>query len=220
MRSEYVDNAVFDLILRRMTPDNALAVRLSLVTGLRIGDCLKVRVGDIRGNKLHYVAEKTNKKGCATLPPGMAKVLKRNARDGEFVFAGRKPGTHRTRQAVWSDLKKCAREIGVAENVTPHSARKGFAVESVKELPFSEVQRLLQHTSSGVTLLYTNADKMQKNVEKIHNSAPLTQKMCENCVFSCGLDVFAELVANKLLRAFNQANLSPGARAPGGGGGE
>jgi integrase len=215
MRSEYVSSEVMELALKKMSPDNALAVRLSLATGLRIGDCLKCRVDELRDGKLFYVAQKTGKIGTAVIGSKLEKELRLNSGGGVWCFPGRDGTKPRTRQAVYIDLKKCAKELGIEENLTPHSARKVFAVEELKSKSFAEVQEELQHTDGNVTMLYACADKLngaifgntaknEKNGAKASKNELLTPKLCENCVFSIGLDSLIDLAVERVLLALRK----------------
>ena len=66
MRSDYVKSESFRLLINSMQYENGLALRVSLETGLRIGDVLKARPADLKGNKLYFVAQKTGKAGVKT----------------------------------------------------------------------------------------------------------------------------------------------------------
>lgn len=215
MRSEFITKEVLELLLRRMCQDNALAVRLSLATGLRIGDCLKTRVSDLQDGELFYIAEKTGKPGVVKIGAELEKELRLNSRGSFFCFPGRDGSKPRTRQAVYTDLKKCAKEMKIDENVTPHTARKVFAVEELKNKTFAEVQEELQHSDPSITMLYACADKLtgavfgnaqktEKNDEKVRKTELLTPKLCENCIFSIGLDSLVDIVLERVFRAIEE----------------
>ena len=76
-----------------------------------------------------------------------------------WVFPGRDPRKHRTRQAVYKDIRRAAEAFRVREHVSPHSARKIYAVEQLhKSGDLHKVQRLLQHDDAAVTAIYAMAD--------------------------------------------------------------
>ena len=52
MRSDYIRREEFEHILAALTPPNRLAMRVSLATGLRIGDVLNLRTEQIVNSKL------------------------------------------------------------------------------------------------------------------------------------------------------------------------
>ena len=159
MRSDYVKSEAFRLLINSMQYENGLALRVSLETGLRIGDVLKAKAVDLKGTKLSYVAQKTGKAGCKTLSKSLANALRRVS-GSYWIFEGRgrtKTG-HRTRQTVYRDLKKVCKRLGVEGQISPHSARKSYAVADFRENGLEHVKRELQHDQDSVTLLYALSD--------------------------------------------------------------
>ncbi len=159
MRSDYVNSDALRLLTNSMQYENGLALRVSLETGLRIGDVLKCRPWDLKGCKLAYTAEKTGKSGVKTLSKRLASALRRIC-GNDWIFEGRgktKSG-HRTRQAVYRDLKRVCKRLGVEGQISPHSARKSFAVADFHEHGLDHVKKELQHDDTGVTLLYALSD--------------------------------------------------------------
>ncbi|MGM9648305.1 MAG: tyrosine-type recombinase/integrase [Eubacteriales bacterium] len=172
MRSDYVNSDAFRLLINSMQYENGLALRVSLETGLRIGDVLKCRPWDLRGCKLSYTAEKTGKSGVKTLSKRLAAALRRIS-GNDWIFEGRyktKTG-HRTRSTVYKDLKKVCKRLGVEGQISPHSARKSYAVEDFHAHGLDHVKKELQHDDSGVTLLYALSD--------VISDAPKSEKQGE-----------------------------------------
>lgn len=157
MRTDYIKSELYHKIYLRMTYENALALRTSLETGMRIGDVLALEVENLNGRTITYTAQKTGKQGKAVVSVDLANRLRKIA-GKRFVFEGRNGDKPRTRQAVWKDVKQATR--GYAENVAPHSARKTFAVEDFRTHGFTHTQKALQHDSSGTTMLYAFADML------------------------------------------------------------
>ena len=160
MKSDYLKPDTYAELYRVMQPANVLAIRVSLETGLRIDDVLRLKWENFgKSTKFTYFAKKTGKKGVKKV----SKVLKtelfaRKVSGSDYVFPGRKRGTHRTRQAVWKDIKKAADLMGIQLNASPHSARKTYAVELRKTEGLASVQRELQHSDMSTTMLYAFAD--------------------------------------------------------------
>ena len=77
----------------------------------------------------------------------------------EWVFPGRDPRKHRTRQAVWKDVKRAAAALRLPQNVAPHSIRKVYAVDLLHKYgDIEKVRRALNHSNAAVTLVYAMAD--------------------------------------------------------------
>lgn len=159
LRSEYIPDDAFAAILGRIQPDNARAMRVSRETGARIGDVLALRVGDLNGTMLKYTASKTGKQDVKEISPGLADELRAHAARNGLLFPGRRGDKPRTRQAVWADVKRGARRAGVPlEGVSPHTARKCYAVELYRTDGLEAAKNALQHDNMATTLLYTMAD--------------------------------------------------------------
>lgn len=157
MKTDYIKPSTYNKIYHLMQYENALALRLSLETGLRIGDALSLKPDDLEGCSVRYTAQKTGKSGKKTISADLAKRL-RHISDKHFVFPGRSGDKPRTRQAVWADVKKACKRLGIKENVGCHSARKTYAVELFHEEGLPKVQKELQHDRGDTTMLYAFAD--------------------------------------------------------------
>ena len=141
-----------------MTYDNQLACLVALETGLRINDVLKIRTDELK-QRMKLTEAKTGKKRTVTISKPLFELLKANA-GSYYVFEGRlNPFKHRTRQAVWKDLKRASDALRL-KGVSPHSLRKVYAVELAKRYSLTEIQKILLHENIEVTLLYALADKL------------------------------------------------------------
>ena len=166
MISEYLKPQAYKKLYQVMQPDNVLALRLALETGLRIDDVLRLRRRDfVNLRKFVYIAKKTGKKGTKTISKDLSdRLFSRfvtNCSQDFFLFPGRSPGSHRTRQAVWKDVRQACDRMGIREHVSPHSARKTYAVELRKTEGLATVQKELQHDRQSTTMLYAFADMLR-----------------------------------------------------------
>lgn len=158
MRTDYINSKEYHKLYMRMTYENALALRTSLESGMRIGDVLALKPSNIDGRTITYTAQKTGKKARVVVSADLANRLQKCS-SKKFVFEGRGGDKPRTRQAVWKDVKKAAQGL-FEENVAPHSARKTFAVEDFKEHGLPHTKKALQHERTDTTMLYAFADVM------------------------------------------------------------
>ena len=157
MRTEYLLDREVELVLAALTETNRLIMRTALHTGLRIGDVLALRPEDLRPH-FWVTEQKTGKRRQIGLPKPLLSDLKNHAGE-KWVFPGRDPMKHHTRQAVWKDVKRAAAAFRLRQNVAPHSARKVFAVDLLKKYgDIDKVKRALNHSSDAVTLVYAMAD--------------------------------------------------------------
>lgn len=188
MRTDYLNPQLYNRLYSCMTYDNVLALRVSLETGLRIDDVLSLRASQIVRRTICGVAEKTDKPYRKTISADLARrlsTLTPNA--GGYIFPHRlDPMKHRTRQAVWANMKKAAALMGIKMNAAPHSARKTYAVEMFKDKGLERTQKELQHDRISTTMLYAFSD-MLCGAE--HN----TQDVVD-------MDTFAEIIAEKVAK--------------------
>ena len=158
MKTEYLLQREVDLILAALTDTNRLVMRTALVTGLRVGDVLALTPDRLQPH-CWVTEQKTGKRRQIGLPEPLLSDLRNHA--GEWwVFPGRNPRKHHTRQAVWKDVKRAAAAFRMPQNVAPHSARKVYAVELLRKYgDIDRVRRALNHSSEAVTMIYAMADR-------------------------------------------------------------
>lgn len=152
-----------DAALDLLQPENRMVCRVMLDTGLRVGDAVALKTADLAKGRQFWVKEaKTGKSRRVNLAEPLRAALL--AQSGmEWVFEHRTDWTkHRTRQAVWKDIKKAAGRLGLDVNMTPHSMRKVYAVRLFERHgDLERVRRALNHDSIEVTMLYAMADKLR-----------------------------------------------------------
>ena len=158
MKTEYLLNREVEQVLALLMPLNRLVLRVSLHTGLRISDVLSLKTEQL-SSRFWVTESKTGKKKFVGLPRDLLEDLKKVA--GKiFVFESRTdPKKHRSRQAVWADLKRAARAFRLPQNVAPHSFRKVYAVDLMEKYgDIKKVKKALNHRYESTTLIYAMAD--------------------------------------------------------------
>lgn len=158
MRTYYLNPVIYNKLYACMQYKNALALRTSLETGLRIDDVLSLRRQQLQKRTLYGFAKKTKKSFRKVVSQDLANRL-REIQGEYFIFEGRlNTKKHRTRQAVWKDVKKAAKILEIDGNIAPHSARKTYAVEKFHDSGIATVKRELQHNDISTTMIYAFAD--------------------------------------------------------------
>ena len=163
LKADYIAPNAFEHILSALMPENRLALFVSLTTGLRIDDVLSLRRKDIEKTRFTIHEMKTGKARRVSISKELQEQLLYTS--GRFyVFEHRTdPKQHRTRQAVYKDLKRACKLFRISETlqVSPHSARKIYAVEAYKRTAkIATVQKLLNHSNEPVTMIYAMADEL------------------------------------------------------------
>lgn len=171
MRTEYLLEREVELVLSALTDQNRLIMRVCLRTGLRVGDVVQLRPQDLRPH-FWVTEQKTGKRRQVGLPEPLLSDLKKNANQW-WVFPGRNPRKHHTRQAVWKDVKRAAAAFRLPQNIAPHSARKFYAVDLLKKYgDIERVRRALNHNSETVTMIYALADMQLEAKNRRRRPAP------------------------------------------------
>lgn len=165
MRTDYVPMAQLELILAGMCPENRLVLQVMLRTGLRIGDVLNLKKAQLQ-RQFWITEQKTGKRRRVGLSDDLILQIKRKAGKSVWAFPSpTKKGAHRSRQAVWADIKKVQRALRLPINVGTHSARKNYAVYlRDKYGEIESVRKALNHDSVTVTTLYAMADMLSKKM--------------------------------------------------------
>lgn len=171
MRTEYLLDREVEQVLDLLTEENRLVMRVLLHTGLRISDALALRTEQLKPN-FWITEQKTGKRRQVGLPEPLLSDLK-EAAGTVWVFPGNSPGKHRTRQAVWKDVKRAAEAARLTCNAAPHSARKVYAVKLLEQYgDIDRVKRALNHGGIEVTLIYAMADKRLRSSSRRRRPKP------------------------------------------------
>lgn len=161
-RADYIAKQEFKHLLAALMPPNRLALEISLATGLRISDVLNMRTAQL-AERMTVRELKTGKNRRVRLPLELYQRCLSQA-GKVWVFEGRTDWKkHRTRQAVYKDIKRTAALFRLPHGlqISPHTARKVYAVAAYQQSgSLRHVQQLLQHSDEAVTMLYAMADEM------------------------------------------------------------
>ena len=167
MTTEYIFDREVDHVLAALMPSNRLVCQVSLHTGLRISDVLNLKTEQLKP-RFWVTEQKTGKRRMVGLPAPLLAAIKAQA--GKiYAFPGARLNDHRTRQAVWKDVKRAAAAFRLPQNVAPHSFRKVYAVDVLNHYgDIEKVRRVLNHGSQTTTLIYAMAAQnlMSKQLAK------------------------------------------------------
>lgn len=158
MRTDWVSQEAMSHVLAALTPENRLVCEVALATGLRISDVLSLQTDKLK-QRITVKEQKTGKNRRVNIPIKTYQRMQQQA-GRVWVFEGRLTAKkHRTRQAVYKDVKRAAKAFRMPQNVAPHSMRKMYAVKEMKRLGSLEaVQAAMKHRDAEVTMIYAMAD--------------------------------------------------------------
>lgn len=167
MTTEYLLDREVEQVLSALTPANRLVCQVCLHTGLRVSDVLNLKTDQLKA-RVWVTESKTGKRKLIGFPEKLREALKAQA-GPVWVFPGTRGNEHRTRQAVWKDVKRAARAFRLPQNVAPHSLRKVYAVDVLEQYQdIDKVRRALNHDRETTTLIYAMAahNLMAKQLRK------------------------------------------------------
>ena len=158
MTAEYLLHQEMEHVFAALTPANRLVCRVCVSTGLRVGDVVQLRTDQLKP-QFWITEQKTGKRRRVNLAAPLLKELRAQAGRLWVFESARGSDKHRTRQAVWRDVKRAARAFRLPQNVTVHSLRKVFAVDALGKAKgnVGKVQRALNHSDQATTMIYAMA---------------------------------------------------------------
>lgn len=155
--TEYLLDREVERVLSALMPQNRLIMRMVLRNGMRLSDALEFKTDNLKLAGW-YVEKKTGKRRRYGLDAALLADIRAQA-GPEWAFPGRNGQSHKSRQAVWADVKRAARAFRLRQNVAPHSFRKSYAVKLLAKYgDIDRVRRNLNHTSTSVTAIYAISD--------------------------------------------------------------
>jgi len=158
MTTEYLLDKELEHVYAALMPANRLVCEICAHTGLRVGDVVALKTDQL--SRQFWVREaKTGKRRRVNLTEDLLKRIKAQA-GRLWAFPGaRDPRKHRTRQAVWADVKRAARAFRLPQNVAPHSLRKVYAIHVLENSKgnVEKVKRALNHDDIATTMIYCMA---------------------------------------------------------------
>lgn len=146
---------------------------LTYSAGLRVGEVVKLKVGDInRDRKLIHVRQGKGKKDRFTILSDIAyEVLlkyQRKYAPSDWLFPGMEPENHLAERTVQRVFENACKKASIKKAVSVHALRHSFAthlLEGGTDLRY--IQEILGHKSSKTTEIYTHVT--EKHIRQIQS---------------------------------------------------
>lgn len=158
MTTEYLLHREMEHVFAALMPGNRLVCRVCVATGLRVGDVVQLRTDQLA--RQFWVTEtKTGKRRRVNLTDELLAELKAQAGEVWAFPSPHDPKKHRSRQAVWYDVKRASKAFRLPQNVAVHSLRKVYAVRLLEHCKgnLGRVQKALNHSDAATTMIYVMA---------------------------------------------------------------
>jgi integrase len=146
-------------------PRDSLLFVMAINNGLRCGDLLKIKVGDVmhlRVGGFTIIKEgKTGKKNYVWINEAVYAALQEylsfyKPHSSDFLFPSQKGGQPLTIMAVNNMVKKWGIAVGIKDNLGAHSLRKtwGYAQRMYYHTPVELITKRYNHSDPRVTMAY------------------------------------------------------------------
>ena len=158
MTTEYLLHREMEHVFAALMPGNRLLCRVCVATGLRVGDVLALRTDQLAPQ--FWIREsKTGKPRRVNLTNELLEQLRAQAGEVWVFPSPGHPQRHRTRQAVWHDVKRASKAFRLPQNIGVHSLRKVYAHKMMEQCGgnMGRVQRALNHSDAATTMIYVMA---------------------------------------------------------------
>ncbi len=160
-------------ILKSQNVRDYLLFVLGINSGLRVSDLLALKVSDVMDNKgnvkdrISMREKKTGKSKDFPIGKNARKAIQEymagiEPKNDLPLFQSKKGNGAITRVQAYRILNEAARTVGIKEKIGTHTLRKTFGYHSYKAgYDLSQIQKLLNHSSPGVTLRYIGITQEQ-----------------------------------------------------------
>lgn len=132
---------------------------LAYSCGLRVSELVKVKIDDINSESgLLHVTGKGQKDRLVPLSKTLLKLLRqywKREHPHDYLFAGKKPGTHLCASSVQRSFKKAKELAGISKKVSIHGLRHAYATHQLERgLPVHALSVYLGHSDISTTMRY------------------------------------------------------------------
>jgi integrase len=157
----YADVPAFMVKLRSDTQPAARALEFTILTAARTGEALAARLSEIDKKERVWTipAARMKARKPHRVPLSDAAMAIVNRCNGEYLFVGRKPGTHLTHNTLRNQIAR------MKVDVTPHGFRASFKswADEQTDFPTHIVEMALAHTiGNQVEAAYRRGDLLAK----------------------------------------------------------
>lgn len=155
---------------QKLADRDVLIFLLGINTGLRVNDIVRLKIGDVRGQKVFYIREgKTNKRREINL--GMIQkeidAFIEGKQSDEYLFKSQKGSKAISTTQVYRILNDAADFVG-RNDIGTHTMRKTFGYHHYKQ--FKDVailQEIFNHSAPSITMRYIGIrqDEINESLE-------------------------------------------------------
>jgi integrase/recombinase XerD len=146
-------------------PKHRLMALLLYSAGLRVGELVRLRVGDLDADRsLIRVRHGKGRKDRYTLYSDATAAAVMHYRalfaPAHWLFPGSRPDRPISARTVQKVMSAAARRAGIEKRLTPHTLRHSFATHLLEQgVDLRHIQVLLGHANASTTQIYTHVSR-------------------------------------------------------------
>lgn len=138
--------------------------QFGLHTGLRVGDILRLKIGDVYGRAhVAIIEQKTQKQKIIPIVPALRDIIEEYCKErkpNEFIFTNNTNNSKLNRTTAYRYIVNACKRAGITEHVGTHTMRKTFGYHHYQQFHDAVIlQKIFNHSSLRITLRYIGVEQ-------------------------------------------------------------
>lgn len=179
---EIVSLNTMESLLKAPSDNTAKGIRdkamlqLLYVTGMRVSELINLKLEDVNLEMKYVILKNSKKNRVVPFDTRSKNILKKYLSDSREELASKEcsiffvncSGKEMTRQGFWKIIKGYAKELGINEDISPHTFRHSFGVHLLENgANIRDIQKIMGHVDISSTNVY--AKITEEKLKNIHN---------------------------------------------------
>lgn len=182
---EVVSANTMEMLIKAPSAKDAKGIRdkamiqLLYATGMRVSELIRLSLEDLNMDMRYVTLHNSKKVRIVSFDTKTKNILKKYLSESRNILADDKienlfvncNGKEMTRQGFWKIIKGYAKEIGIAEDISPHTLRHSFGAHLMENgADIKKVSEAMGHSDISYTNIYAKMteDKLREMYNKTH----------------------------------------------------
>ncbi|MDE6209695.1 MAG: tyrosine recombinase [Lachnospiraceae bacterium] len=182
---EVVSANTMEMLIKAPSAKDAKGIRdkamiqLLYATGMRVSELIRLSLEDLNMDMRYVTLHNSKKVRIVSFDTKTKNILKKYLSESRNILADDKienlfvncNGKEMTRQGFWKIIKGYAKEIGITEDISPHTLRHSFGAHLMENgADIKKVSEAMGHSDISYTNIYAKMteDKLREMYNKTH----------------------------------------------------
>ena len=182
---EVVSANTMEMLIKAPSAKDAKGIRdkamiqLLYATGMRVSELIRLSLEDLNMDMRYVTLHNSKKVRIVSFDTKTKNILKKYLSESRNILADDKienlfvncNGKEMTRQGFWKIIKGYAKEIGITEDISPHTLRHSFCAHLMENgADIKKVSEAMGHSDISYTNIYAKMteDKLREMYNKTH----------------------------------------------------